>query len=218
MIPSFRALALVTVYASVTGCSTRRWRAPLSSLDGGSSRAVPTAAYGPPRPPNTVPTVQIFPGEDVLCRTDSDCPDHGYCFTPEVEARYSQAFRDCSDAQAWRNAHAIHRCFHHRCTSDADCPRTQRCAESNMLPFPQRECIDTPCRGFMDCRATRLGACVSYLAGRQCEHGGWACAYPTDECFPGDPSRRCVSPPGQIAYCIPVRGRFRCVNQAPPPP
>ncbi len=58
----------------------------------------------------------------------------------------------------------------------------------------------------------RIGQCYPYLAGRPCEHGGWACSFPDDECSPAEVGRRCRPVDGHIAYCIPVRGRFRCVH------
>lgn len=194
------------------------------ALDAGVSNhhhveAPPRPVSGPPRAPPARPTVRIPPGSTERCTTDSDCRG-GYCFTAELEAQYSRVFRDCADGQAWRAEHQLNTCIRAACQSDAQCPDGERCADIQMLPFPQRACIPSQCRGWADChrRGGAMGQCVSYVAGLFCQTGGWACSYPSDPCAPNNLQRRCVAPPGQVAVCVPQHGRFRCVNQAPPAP
>jgi hypothetical protein len=209
------ALALL----GAAGCPSRRWRAPLGAPDAGL-RASWGAVREPPRDAGVafrVPTVRIPQGDEVPCSTDADCRP-GQCFTAELEGRYSAMFRDCTDGTLWRERHRLGTCVRPECRGDGDCPPSARCADVQMLPFPQRVCMPAQCRGDGDCRAHGRGVCTHYLRGRRCEHGGWACAYPSDECYPPDPFRRCTAPRGMIAWCVPRQGRFRCVVEPPPPP
>ncbi|MEZ4411187.1 MAG: hypothetical protein R3A52_32610 [Polyangiales bacterium] len=179
----------------------------------------PPPRGGPPTPPPARPTVRIPDGTDEHCTTDAECRG-GYCFTPELEAQYSRVFRDCPDGQAWRARHQLNTCIRAACQSDAACPEGERCADIQMLPFPQRACIPAGCRQWSDCRRRggAMGTCVSYVAGLFCQTGGWACSFPGDECAPNNLQRRCVAPEGETAVCVPQNGRFRCVNQSPPTP
>jgi len=146
------------------------------------------------------------------CASDEDCPS-GRCFNANLEAQYSRALRDCPDARAWRMGRRLGTCVVDACARDADCPAGRRCGTPQMVPFPERVCLPTNCRGPGICAAHgRIGQCYPYLAGRPCEHGGWACSFPDDECSPAEVARRCRPVDGHIAYCIPVRGRFRCVH------
>lgn len=208
-------LALVWAFFA-SGCHSRRWRAPASRRDA----AAPAARHwnGPARPPTPTASLRIPNGEQTRCTTDAECGPGGECFTEGLDALYSGMFRDCGDGQVWRARHGLHTCIHPDCTRDEDCPRDERCAERQMLPFPQRVCVPAGCQSDMDCRHPRLGVCTRYVGGVHCEHGGWACAWPNDECAPGVPERRCQAPRGQLAYCVPRGGRFRCVVAAPESP
>lgn len=102
------------------------------------------------------------------------------------------------------------------CETDAQCPAGQRCADIQMLPFPQRACVPATCRTMWDCRRGRFGRCAEYISGAQCTIGGWACSYPADPCAPQDHTRLCPPQPGMIARCVPRNGRFGCVYEPPP--
>lgn len=144
--------------------------------------------------------------------SDADCRD-GICLTPAIDAQYSRVFRDCTNGRVWRERHRLYTCVFAGCATDQDCPLGQRCGEAAMVPFPQRACVPAGCRSAMDCRAHARGQCVAFVAAAHCEVGGWACSYETDECAPRDVSRRCPMRPGVIVRCVPVRGRFRCVEE-----
>ncbi len=162
-------------------------------------------------------SVALPPSGPEACATDADCPG-GYCFTEGLEAQYSRVFRDCPDGVAWRATHPLHRCLRAGCRSDAECAAGTRCADVQMLPFPQRTCVPATCRTQWDCRARVFGRCLEYLSGRQCTPGGWACSYPVDQCAPQDHTRPCPPRPGMIARCAPRNGRFGCVYEPPPTP
>lgn len=162
-------------------------------------------------------TIPIPQGEDTPCNTDADCP-RGYCFTEELEAQFSRAFRDCENGRLWRARHRLHTCIHPACTADSECPAGHRCADSHMAPFPQRVCLPAGCMNPFQCNRFSGGTCATYVVGTHCEHGGWNCSYPSDTCAPHDISRRCPPQSGMIGYCVPREGRFRCVYESPPPP
>ena len=114
--------------------------------------------------------------------------------------------------------HRVGTCLPPACNDDRDCARDERCADPQMLPFPQRICLPAHCRGDWECRRAPFGRCLRYPAVPQCEHGGWACSWPVDPCAPNDPDRHCYAPRGMISYCIPRDGRFRCVTEPAPTP
>ena len=93
-------------------------------------------------PPSSIP---MPPGTDILCFTDAECPG-GYCFTSGMEAQYSRVFRDCPDGRAWRATHRLNTCLQPGCRNDGECPPGHRCADTQMLPFPQRACVPATCR------------------------------------------------------------------------
>jgi hypothetical protein len=180
---------------------------PALTPDAARSTEVPA----PPR--GFSPDVAVVEGQP--CAEDRDCPS-GRCFNEGLEAQYSRTLRDCPDARAWRDGRRLGTCVVDDCARDSDCPAGQRCATPQMLPFPQRVCLPASCRGAGVCAGFgRVGQCFPYLAGRPCEHGGWACSFPDDACSPVEVGRRCRPVGGHIAYCIPVRGRFRCVRESP---
>jgi hypothetical protein len=202
---------------ALSACPARPQPRPPAPADAPAAPTRPAPDYGPPTPQRALPRLRIPPGEDTPCTRDEDCRG-GMCFTATLEAQYSRVFRDCPEGQAWRAQRRLNTCVRPACRSDADCPTQERCADIQMLPFPQRVCVPAGCRSAADCRARRLGQCLAYVAGTRCEHGGWACAYPGDPCAPQNLERRCTASPGRIAYCVPREGRFRCVEEEPPPP
>jgi len=201
------------------GCPSRPppVRAHTDAAPAIAAPAAPVAMYGPPPPTRAATRLRMPPREDTPCSTEADCPG-GLCFNAGLDAQYSSAFRDCPDGQAWRAGRRLNTCVRPGCRSDTDCASGERCAEAQMLPFPQRVCLPAACRTHLDCRARRLGQCVAFVVGTRCEHGGWGCSYPGDPCAPHDLERRCPAVAGQIAYCVPREGRFRCVTEAPPMP
>lgn len=210
-------IVLVAALGVLGACPGRPARPPSPSDAGPALDAPGPSAYGPPLPTRARATLHIPPAEDTPCTAEADCRG-GLCFTADLEAQYSSAFRDCPDGQAWRARRRLNTCVRPSCRADADCPEGERCAAAQMLPFPQRVCIPAGCRSHADCRERRMGQCLAYVVGTRCEHGGWACAYPGDPCAPGDLERRCPPVAGRIAYCVPRGGRFRCVAEEPPPP
>ncbi|MDB4928437.1 MAG: hypothetical protein JWM10_921 [Myxococcaceae bacterium] len=208
-----RLLFLALLLLADAGCHRHRRRyashrrVDLSLPDASTERDA-----GPP--PSSIP---MPPGTDILCFTDVECPG-GYCFTSGMEAQYSRVFRDCPDGRAWRATHRVNTCLRAGCQSDAECPPGNRCADVQMLPFPQRACVPATCRTQWDCRRGRLGRCLEYVSGAQCTIGGWACSYPGDACAPQNYARLCPPRPGMIARCVPRNGRFGCVYEPPPAP
>jgi hypothetical protein len=210
-----RLLLLALLLLADVGCQRHRRRHPrLRRIDAGALVDVGAVDVDSGPPPSSIP---MPPGTDILCLTDAECPD-GYCFTSGMEAQYSRVFRDCPDGRAWRATHRLNTCLRAGCRSDAECPPGNRCADIQMLPFPQRACVPATCRTQWDCRRRRLGRCVEYISGMQCTPGGWACAYPGDECAPQDHTRLCPPQDGMIARCVPRNGRFGCVYEPPPAP
>ena len=196
-----------------SGCHRHRRRYVVRHLDAGLSAAASDVG------PDVVlaSSIPIPPGTDEPCATDADCPN-GFCFTPGMEAQFSRVFRDCQDGQAWRATHRLNTCFRAACTTDEECPPGNRCADIQMLPFPQRACVPATCHTMWDCRRGRFGQCREYVSGRQCSVGGWACSYPSDPCAPQDYARLCPPHAGMIARCVPRNGRFGCVYEPPPSP
>lgn len=210
-----RLLLLALMLLADVGCHRHRRRAHRPRrIDAGSLVDAGAVDVDSGPPPSSIP---MPPGTDILCLTDAECPD-GYCFTSGMEAQYSRVFRDCPDGRAWRATHRLNTCLRAGCRSDAECPPGNRCADIQMLPFPQRACVPATCRTQWDCRRRRLGRCVEYISGMQCTPGGWACAYPGDECAPQDHTRLCPPQEGMIARCVPRNGRFGCVYEPPPAP
>jgi len=195
------------------GCRRRRgryYRTHHRDAGPADTGLVEVVDAGPP--PSSIP---MPPATTTACETDAQCPD-GYCFTAGMEAQYSRVFRDCPDGRAWRATHPVNTCLRAGCQADDQCPTGHRCADVQMLPFPQRACVPATCRTQWDCRRQRFGRCVEYVSGAQCTIGGWACAYPSDPCAPQDHTRLCPARPGMIARCVPRNGRFGCVYEPPP--
>lgn len=196
------------------GCRRRRWRhyQQHHRRDAGPTDVADAPVDAGP-PPSSIP---MPPGTETPCATDEQCPGGGYCFTEGMEAQYSRVFRDCPDGRAWRATHRVGTCLRAGCQADEECAAGQRCADIQMLPFPQRACVPATCRTMWDCRRQRFGRCVEYVSGAQCTIGGWACSYPGDPCAPQDHARLCPPRAGMIARCVPRNGRFGCVYEPPP--
>jgi hypothetical protein len=157
----------------------------------------------------------------IPCAEDADCRGagrHGHCFTAGLAAQYTQAFHDCEAGARWRAAHAPGTCVFDECTDETarggdGCPPGRRCGTLDMVPFPQRVCLDAACDSDVACRREGGGRCASYLAAGRCRPGGWACSYPHDPCAPRDAERMCPVHPGLLPFCAPRDGRFRCVDE-----
>jgi hypothetical protein len=209
------ALPLLALLALLAACERRRAlrAAPPDATARVEVAASPLVPDAPA--PNLACVADVAVVEGPPCVTNEDCPSR-LCFNANLEAQYSRALRDCPDARGWRAGRRLGTCVVDACARDADCPAGQRCGSTQMVPFPQRTCLPAGCRTPGICTAHgRVGQCFPYLAGRPCEHGGWACSFPDDECSPVEAARRCRATDGHIAYCIPVRGTFRCVHDAP---
>jgi hypothetical protein len=159
-------------------------------------------------------TLEIPVMEGGPCTVDDQCAST-HCFNQAEEAQYSRALQVCASARRWRQRRHLGTCTLAACDRDSQCPQNQRCGTWLMVPVPQRMCLPAGCRSDVECPREDggYGRCVPYLAGRTCEPGGWNCSYPEDQCDPTSPTRRCHSQNGTIAYCIPVDGRFQCVNE-----
>ncbi len=210
------ALPRIALVALLAACERRRTLLRAVAPDATVRVAVTASPLVPDAPaPHLESVADVAVVEGRPCTTDDDCPS-GRCFNDNLEAQYSRALRDCADARAWRAGRRLGTCVVDACARDADCPAGQRCGTAQMVPFPQRVCLPAGCRTPGLCAAHgRFGQCYPYLAGRPCEHGGWACSFPDDACSPAEATRRCRPVDGHIAYCIPVNGRFRCVRDAP---
>src|SRR4051812_10571938 len=110
----FTLLALLLL--ADLGCHRHR-RRYYRRLDAGPSALDPSEVDAGP-PDSSIP---MPPGTDILCLTDSECPD-GYCFTSGMEAQYSRVFRDCPDGQAGRATHRLNSCLRAGCRTDEECP------------------------------------------------------------------------------------------------
>lgn len=171
---------------------------------------------------DTTETVRAHDGGTARpCTTDADCREpgrRGRCFTEALDAQYTQAFRDCPEGRAWREAHRPGTCVFDECNDrngpgEDGCGPGRRCGTLDMVPFPQRVCVVAECTSDRQCRRQAGGRCASYLAGGRCVPGGWACSYPSDPCAPRDPHRMCPVRPGVLSFCAPRGGRFQCVEQ-----
>lgn len=214
---------LVTLLAALTACPRRE--APPAPTAAPQTAPAASPTPGPLRDasaPREAPRDAATPARDAAvdgtrCTSDDDC-DGDHCFNENLEAQYSRVLRDCANTRAWRDAHPLNTCVRPQCRDDGDCPDGHRCGTPPMSPFPERICVPAPCRWDVQCRrGSVFGRCAPY-SGRSCERGGWHCVFPSDECSPEDFARRCRPRDGEIAYCVPVNGRFRCVTDAPAQP
>jgi hypothetical protein len=212
-------LAVITAVACrPTGTDRRTFAAPRVRADGTTAGDGVPARTAPPAPRPDASTTPVASGPP--CATDDDCRvpgRRGRCFNAGLAAQYTQAFRDCAEGRAWREAHAVGTCVFDDCRDDAStgdtCGPGQRCGTLEMVQFPQRVCLAAACTADRQCRRAALGHCASYLAAGHCTRGGWACSYPHDRCAPRDPVRMCPVHPGMWTFCAPRIGRFACVDE-----